>query len=87
MTVSEILSQYEGFPPVLPRRRHHGDRREPLLQMEFVTEFFEEARRRDIHTCLDTSGVTFRDADTEYLEQLDGCSPLPALVMLDLKTD
>ena len=58
---------------------------EPLLQMEFVTELFEEARRRDIHTCLDTSGVTFRDANTAYLEQLDRLLASTCLVMLDLK--
>ena len=58
---------------------------EPLLQMEFVTELFEEACRRDIHTCLDTSGVTFRASDQAYLEQLDRLLASTRLVMLDLK--
>ena len=58
---------------------------EALLQMEFVTELFEEACRRDIHTCLDTSGVTFRASDQAYLEQLDRLLASTRLVMLDLK--
>ena len=53
--------------------------------MEFVTELFEEACRRDIHTCLDTSGVTFRASDQAYLEQLDRLLASTRLVMLDLK--
>ena len=73
MTVSEILSQYEASRPFYRGGGITVTGGEPLLQMEFVTELFEEARRRDIHTCLDTSGVTFRDADTEYLEHLTGC--------------
>ena len=34
---------------------------EPLMQAEFVTELFRLARERGIHTCLDTSGITYRE--------------------------
>ena len=40
---------------------------EPLLQIEFVTALFREAKRRGIHTCLDTSGATFRPEDAAAL--------------------
>ena len=33
---------------------------EPLLQLPFLTELFEKAKAQGIHTCLDTSGITFR---------------------------
>ena len=71
MTVSEILDQYEASRPFYRGGGITVTGGEPLLQMEFVTELFEEACRRDIHTCLDTSGVTFRASDQAYLEQLD----------------
>lgn len=52
---------------------------EPLMQAEFVTEFFGLCRQNGLHTCLDTSGVVFNDAVKEALKQTD-------LVMLDVKT-
>ena len=32
---------------------------EPLLQMEFVTEFFNLAKKKQVNTALDTSGNSF----------------------------
>jgi pyruvate formate lyase activating enzyme len=32
---------------------------EPLLQIEFLTELFREAKRRGISTCIDTAGQPF----------------------------
>jgi len=32
---------------------------EPLLQLEFLTELFRKAKEQGIHTCLDTSGISF----------------------------
>lgn len=85
MTVSEILSQYEASRHFYKGGGITVTGGEPLLQMEFVTELFEEARRRDIHTCLDTSGVTFRQNDPGYEKQLDRLLASTCLVMLDLK--
>ena len=33
---------------------------EPLAQIDFMIEFFEAAKAAGVHTCVDTSGVTFR---------------------------
>ena len=33
---------------------------EPLAQLDFMVEFFELAKASGVHTCIDTSGVTFR---------------------------
>ena len=32
---------------------------EPLMQMDFLIEFFELAKAAGVHTCIDTSGVNF----------------------------
>ena len=49
---------------------------EPLMQAEFVAEFFKLCKKENIHTCLDTSGV-----GDGYEELLDYCD----LVILDVK--
>ena len=55
---------------------------EPLLQMDFVTELFTLAKQHGIHTCIDTSGITFDPNDTAKLDKL---LPLTDLFMLDIK--
>ena len=57
---------------------------EPLLQLDFLTELFELAKKENINTCLDTSGVTFH-ADPKYLARLDRLLAVTDLVMLDIK--
>ena len=57
---------------------------EPLMQLVFLTELFELAKAEGIHTCLDTSGVTFHEAP-EYLAKLDRLLAVTDLVMLDIK--
>lgn len=57
---------------------------EPLMQLEFLTELFALAKAEGVHTCLDTSGVTFHD-DPEYLAKLDRLLAATDLVMLDIK--
>ena len=44
---------------------------EPLLQIDFLIDLFTLAKERDIHTCIDTSGVTYRPGNTAYIEKLD----------------
>ena len=58
---------------------------EPLLQVEFLTELFTLAKREGIHTCIDTSGITYNPANKAYLEKLDCLMELVDLVMLDIK--
>ena len=55
---------------------------EPLMQIDFVTDLFEKAKEKNIHTCLDTSGVTFRKDNTEKFDRL---VKVTDLVMLDIK--
>ena len=53
---------------------------EPLLQTEFLIELFSLAKEHNIHTCIDTSGITFKRS-----EKLDKLLELTDLVMLDIK--
>lgn len=55
---------------------------EPLLQLEFLTELFTKAHQRGIHTCLDTSGIVYREKTAEKFAALFGVTDL---VLLDIK--
>ena len=58
---------------------------EPLAQIDFLVELFRLAKEKEIHTCLDTSGATYRPGDSEYNRKLDALMELTDLVMLDIK--
>lgn len=55
---------------------------EPMLQLDFVTELFTEAKEKGVNTCLDTSGIAFGPEHTEAVDQLLAVTDL---VMLDIK--
>ncbi|WEV60879.1 pyruvate formate-lyase-activating protein [Streptococcaceae bacterium ESL0729] len=57
---------------------------EAMLQAEFVTALFTEAKKLGIHTTLDTSAQLFT-RKAEFLEVLDGLLDVTDLVLLDLK--
>ena len=58
---------------------------EALLQIDFLLELFTLAKAQNIHTCLDTSGVTYRPGESAYNEKLDKLMELTDLVLLDIK--
>lgn len=58
---------------------------EPLLQIDFLLELFELAKKEGIHTAIDTSGITFSGADNSYRAKLDKLMEYTDLVMLDIK--
>ncbi|MFI3128833.1 MAG: pyruvate formate-lyase-activating protein [Bacillota bacterium] len=80
-TVEEILNGYESCRAYLKNGGLTVTGGEPLVQIDFVTALFEECKKRDIHTCLDTSGITFT-AGSEKFEKLMNVTDL---VMLDIK--
>jgi len=82
VTVSEILSEYEKNRGFYRSGGITVTGGEPLLQLGFVTELFSEAKKRGIHTCLDTSGITFSEnAIDKYVNLLN----FTDIVMLDIK--
>ena len=58
---------------------------EALMQIDFVLELFRLAKEKNIHTCLDTSGVTYRPGQSNYNRKLDALMAVTDLVMLDIK--
>jgi pyruvate formate lyase activating enzyme len=51
---------------------------EPLLQPEFVFEYFRECHKHNINTCLDTSGSVINEKTEKLLDETDR-------VLLDIK--
>ena len=58
---------------------------EALMQIDFLLELFTLAKEKGIHTCLDTSGITYRPGASSYNEKLDALMAVTDLVMLDIK--
>ena len=58
---------------------------EALMQIDFLLELFRLAKEQNIHTCLDTSGVTYRPGESEYNRKLDALMDVTDLVLLDIK--
>lgn len=85
MDVFEILQKYERYRPYLRSGGLTVTGGEPLLQIEFVTELFYEAKKRGIHTCLDTSGITFNRKDSAKMNLFHLLTNVTDLVMLDIK--
>ncbi len=85
ITVAEILAQYQKNLPFYKNGGITVTGGEPLWQIDFVTELFTAAKAQQIHTCLDTSGVTFRADDAAMLAKIDALLAVTDLVMLDIK--
>lgn len=58
---------------------------EPLLQIDFLIELFTLAKEKNIHTCIDSSGIAYNPDNTALVEKLDRLMSLTDLVMLDIK--
>lgn len=58
---------------------------EPLMQIGFVTELFEKAKKSGIHTCLDTSGITFNPGSQAVMAHFDRLLASTDLILLDIK--
>lgn len=57
---------------------------EPLLQMEFLIEFFEICNMNNVHTAIDTAGNPFT-LEKEWLAQFQRLLSLTDLFLLDIK--
>ncbi len=58
---------------------------EPLLQMDFVIELFTLLKQKGVHTCVDTSGITFREEDSACVEKHEKLLAVTDLFLLDIK--
>lgn len=57
---------------------------EPLLQIDFLTELFEKAKERGIHTVLDTSGGPFSRHEP-FFGEFNRLMKVTDLLLLDIK--
>ncbi len=80
-TPSQIFEKYEGVKEFC-KGGITVTGGEPLVQAEFVTELFNLAQEKGIHTALDTSGVLF---NREHKETIDELLKYTDLVLLDIK--
>jgi len=81
MSVDDIFAQYEGVKEFC-KGGITVTGGEPLLQTEFVTEVFKEAKKRNIHTALDTSGILYTPESSSKISELLSYTDL---VLLDIK--
>lgn len=85
ITVPQIMEQYEKNRSFYQKGGITATGGDPLVQIEFVTELFSEAKKRGIHTCLDTSGITFQPENKKRMNLFDQLISVTDLVMLDIK--
>ena len=82
MTAEAILEGYQKNASFYKNGGLTASGGEPLLQLEFLTELFQKAKKKGIHTCLDTSGAVYHPSKrTEYEALLSYTD----LVLLDIK--
>ena len=58
---------------------------EPLVQIDFVTELFTALKAQGVHTCIDTSGITFHKDSATSVEKHKKLLSVTDLVLLDIK--
>ena len=58
---------------------------EPLLQMDFAIELFTLLKAKQLHTCIDTSGICFNEEDPIFMEKMESLLPFCDLFLLDIK--
>lgn len=84
-SVEEILKEYESYRPFLKKGGLTVTGGEPMMQLDFLIELFTEAKKKEIHTCLDTSGFLFYEDKEEHLKKIDTLLDVTDLIMLDIK--
>ena len=84
-SAQSLIAEYERNAPFYKNGGITVTGGEALMQTDFLIELFTLAKDKRIHTCLDTSGITFRSGDSSYNEKLDQLMAVTDLVMLDIK--
>ena len=85
VTAESILSDYSKNSAFYKNGGITVSGGEPLMQIDFLTELFEGAKKQGIHTCIDTSGVTFNGEGTAYEKKLSRLLESTDLILLDIK--
>ena len=85
MSPEELIEEYKKNSAFYTRGGITVSGGEPLLQIDFLLRLFQLAKENNIHTCIDTSGITYTEKQTEYRKKLDELLSLTDLVLLDIK--
>ena len=85
MEPAEIMEQFERNRPFYKDGGITVTGGEPLMQVDFLIDLFTLAKEKDVHTCIDSSGIAFKPGNTAFIEKLDKLMTLTDLVMLDIK--
>jgi len=85
VSVEEILDGYEKVKSFMKNGGITVTGGEPLLQIDFVTELMRQAKERGIHTCIDTSGITFQKHNESVVRKFERLLSYTELFLLDIK--
>lgn len=85
MEPAYIIEQYERNQPFYKDGGITVTGGEPLMQLDFLIELFTLSKEKNIHTCIDTSGIAFNPGNAPLMEKMDKLMTLTDLVMLDIK--
>ena len=85
VTSDEILAEYKKNISFYSKGGITVTGGEPLMQTDFLIDLFKKAKAMGIHTCIDTSGITYSESNAAYTQKLDELMKYTDLVMLDIK--
>lgn len=85
MEPAEIIEQYERNISFYKGGGITVTGGEPLMQLDFLIDLFTLAKEKEIHTCIDSSGIAFQRSNAPLLAKFDKLMALTDLVMLDIK--
>ena len=80
----EILKTYDNNKSFYTKGGITVTGGEPLRQIDFLIELFSKAKRENIHTCIDTSGIYF-SRSPEILDKYKILMAVTDLVLMDIK--
>lgn len=81
----DILKDFEKYRPYLSGGGITITGGEPMLQMDFLIDLLKKAREKNVHTCIDSSGIMFNRENKQFMEKLDELLKYTNLIMLDIK--
>ena len=84
-SAASLIKEYQRNAPFYSKGGITVTGGEALMQIDFLLELFSLAKEQDIHTCLDTSGITYHPGESSYNQKLDQLMGLTDLILLDIK--
>lgn len=85
VTATEIIQEFEQKRSFYKNGGITVTGGEPLLQIDFLIELFTLAKEKQIHTCIDSSGIVFNENNAEFIKKLNHLLELTDLILLDIK--